>query len=406
MSLSDDPAQSANTLHRLGLSLAAANRDEEAARVFDRLNREHPDNQFAIEADARRALALSKAGNAKEALELIGAIEQRGIEMLDAQLAGAVRYEQAWLLRESGQPNEAVHAYRALLETQIDRGLRAHALIELADLEIANERYEPAAALLRQSLKLAERESSAEQSLFAGARYRLALCQHRLGQHQSAAELFDQYLRSDYVDSSLVAAANLMAGESYFQLGQHRPAAVHFAAVVETAEDPDMLSSSLLRLGECDAALQRWPASEHAFTDFLDRFSDSPLWFQAQFGQGWARENQGRHDAAMQAYRAVVDRHDGETASRAQFQIGECLFAQRKYDVAVAEFLKVDVFYAYPQWSAAALYEAGRCFEAMGQPEAAHTQFERVRAEFSDTRWAPMAASRLAATRSTTLPAR
>jgi TolA-binding protein len=406
LSLNDDPAQSANTLHRLGLSLAAVDQNEEAARVFDRLNREHPNNQYALEADARRALALSQGGNTAEAFELIGAVEKRGIEKLDAQLVGAIRYEKAWLLRERDQPDAAVQAYRALLDTQIDSGLRAHALIELADLEIGNEQYEPAAEYLRQALKHAEREPSVEQSLFAGARYRLALCEHRLGQHRSAVELFDQYLRSDYSDSSLVTAAHLMAGESNYQLGQHRPAAAHFAAVIETANDTDMLSSSLLRLGECEAALQRWPASERAFADYLDRFSDSPLWFQAQFGQGWARENQGRHDDAMQAYRAVVDRHDGETASRAQFQIGECLFAQRKYDLAVAEYLKVDVLYAYPQWSAAALYEAGRCFEAMGQPAPAREQFERIRAEFSDTKWAPMAASRLAATPAATLPAR
>ena len=105
-------------------------------------------------------------------------------------------------------------------------------------------------------------------------------------------------------------------------------------------------------------------------------------------------------------YRPVADGHKGPTAARAQFQIGECLFAQRRFDDAVAEFLKVEVLYAYPQWSAAALYEAGRCFEAMGQSDEARRQFERVQQEYNDTKWAPMAASRLAAVPATTLPGR
>jgi TolA-binding protein len=99
----------------------------------------------------------------------------------------------------------------------------------------------------------------------------------------------------------------------------------------------------------------------------------------------------------MAEYAIVTGKHQGPTAARAQFQIGECLFAQGKHDEAVRELLKVDILYAYPEWSAAALYEAGRCFEAMNQTEKARAQYEQVREKHGQTRWASLAAKRLTA---------
>ena len=70
------------------------------------------------------------------------------------------------------------------------------------------------------------------------------------------------------------------------------------------------------------------------------------------------------------------------------------------------EFLKVDIWYAYPEWSAAALYEAGRCFEELNQTAQAAEQFQRVRDEHGDTRWAALAAERLARLSPGALPGR
>ena len=56
---------------------------------------------------------------------------------------------------------------------------------------------------------------------------------------------------------------------------------------------------------------------------------------------------------------------------------------------------KVDILYGYPEWSAAALYEAGRCFREMGNPVEARKQFEQVQTKHGQTRWARLAAERL-----------
>ena len=80
-----------------------------------------------------------------------------------------------------------------------------------------------------------------------------------------------------------------------------------------------------------------------------------------------------------------------QTAARAQFQIGECLFAQKQFEEAVRALLKVDILYAYPEWSAAALHEAGRCFVEMRDPAAARRHFQQVIDEHAETEWATLA---------------
>ena len=109
--------------------------------------------------------------------------------------------------------------------------------------------------------------------------------------------------------------------------------------MAERPGDDEGRARALLRLGECYAALQRWARSEEAFAERLRAWPDDALWFQAQFGVGWALENQGRFGQAISAYQKVLDHHQGATAARAQFQIGECLFAENKFDDAARELL-------------------------------------------------------------------
>lgn len=117
----------------------------------------------------------------------------------------------------------------------------------------------------------------------------------------------------------------------------------------------------------------------------------------AEFGVGWALENSGKPREAMPHYKAVTDKHKGDTAARAQFQLGECLFALKEHEEAVRELLRVDILHASPTWSAAALYEAGRCFEAMGKVGEARAQYRAVRERFAESDWATAAGERLAA---------
>jgi TolA-binding protein len=400
-----DEATAAEALYQLGQAWLLAERYEPAEETLARFLKQHAAHERAPQARAQLAIAQARQDHFTDALRTIARVEREGFSRLDPALQAAVRYEKAWCLRKLGKPDEAASVYRTLLDAPGEK-FNFHAALELAEIEASAKRYEPAADLLRR-LRAAAAKADADvpPEVLEKAAYRLGVCEFELGRTKEAATLLEEFIEA-FPESTLLASASFFCGEACHRLGRHDRAAQHFGRVVEKFTSDPVYAPSLLRLGESLAALQHWAQSEKAFADYLDRFSDSEQWFQARFGLGWARENQGRHAEAIEAYRAVVARHKGPTAARAQFQIGECLFAQKQYDEAVRELLKVDILYAYPEWSAAALYEAGRCFEALGQAVEARAQFKAVVKDHPQTRWAALAGQHLAKLTDGALPGR
>ncbi|UCF33544.1 MAG: tetratricopeptide repeat protein, partial [Phycisphaerales bacterium] len=396
----EDEAVQAQARYQKGQALFAQQRYAEAEQALAEFLEQHPSHTLAGRARAQLAIAIARQDRFEEALRAIERAElQKRTEDggVDAELARALLYEKAWCLGSLGQDKRAAGIYRQLIgECEADAALCAHALLELAATEIGEKRYEEAAALLqRLRSMMSDPGAIIDEEVREQATYQLAVCSFELQRYDEAAGLCDELIRL-FPDSELIPSASYFCGESLFRLEHHERAVAHLERIVDRFPDHEACAPSLLRLGESLAVLQRWTPSELAFSQFMRRFGDHPQWFQAQFGIGYARENQERYDEAIESYRKVIEAHEGPTAARAQFQIGECLFAQKQYKPAIAELMKVDILYAYPEWSAAALYEAGRCFEYLAMEVEARRQFKTVTEKFKDSQWAELAARRLA----------
>ena len=440
----------------MGALLLASGRPDEAERALDRaiaarrastteLDRADADPAVLADLLLRRAIAIARQGRHADAVEAFAQAEAQaevqpeshstsrkgdGGAPLDAALLATGRSERAAALSALGRVDDAAAELTRLLDEGPEGGppaLRAHAAIELARLDVSAQRWSQALArlaLATDSLSApALAEDRAVDALREHERYLRGVCHLRLGAADAAASALAGF-EETFPHSAFASSAMLLRGEALLAAGRPQPAAETLTALVKRldalgpgaggpsgegtssteAATTQMAAAALLRLGEARAATQQWTASEEAFTTFLTRHAQHAQWYQARFGQGWAREQQGRHDAAIEAYRDVVARHDGLTAARAQFQIGECLFAQQRLEDAVRELVKVDVLFAAPEWSAAALYEAGRCLEALGRPHEAERQYQDLRSRFPDTRWAALAQERLPALRPDALP--
>ncbi|MBK8269577.1 MAG: tetratricopeptide repeat protein [Planctomycetes bacterium] len=381
-----------------------ASKDEAGARkTLRKLLRRFKDSPRANLAKARLAILEASDGKCKEFMEMQGDID---VDSLDPAIQRSLAYEKAWCLKSLVKPDDAMKSYRSLLEQSADDAVAAHSLVEISEMEMDAGRFEAALENLSAFEKL-ESVGSLELpvSLREQALYRHAVALFNLKQFGQSARYFDRFCKA-FETSDMLVSAGYFQGESHYQSGEYSAAASCFDRVIAGKSSPAERETSLLRAGDCRAKLQEWAKSEAAFEGFLDQFSSSEQWYQAQFGLGWARENQGRHGDAVKCYRKVVERHSGPTAARAQFQIGQCLFAQNKLEDAVAELLKVDILYAYPEWSAAALYEAGRCFEQMNKMAEAGRQFKTVAEKYKSTKWAELARTRLEAIASIDAPGR
>lgn len=385
----DDKAR-AEALFNRAQAMLAGGQSEEASKVLAELSKKYPTHPRAQQGRAQRALTLARANPDQAALTEIEAVLSGGKP--EASLSDALNYERARCLRELSRADEAKSVLRDLIDSPGDGSIRAYARLELAAIEEDGGRPAEAAAAL--APLFSQNATGLPKDLVEQAAYRMGAGLFKAGKYAESAPILAKFLTA-FPESTLNASVCLMLGESYFKQDKHRQAAPLFKRVTEEFSDDTGAATALLRLGECLANLQDWDGSRAAFGSYLQGHGGDEMAYQARFGVAWADENQGKHEEAMAGYRAVTEKQRGPTGARAQFQIGECLFAQKKYDEAVAELLKVDILYAYPEWSAAALYEAGRCFDAAGKPDQAREQYELVKAKYPESKWAVQAGKRL-----------
>ncbi|NOX55825.1 MAG: tetratricopeptide repeat protein [Planctomycetes bacterium] len=114
---------------------------------------------------------------------------------------------------------------------------------------------------------------------------------------------------------------------------------------------------------------------------------------------GRAYKRQAKFDQAREAFRRVVDSVQGrrtETAAQAQLMMAETFFLQKNYKQALLEYLKVYHLYAYPEWQAAGLFQAGLCDEMLGNWSDAAKTYELLLNQFPKSELAQQAERRLA----------
>lgn len=453
-----DDAIKSDLLRTRGQARLALGKASEAESDLSQLAQSGGESSTAAQLDL--IAALLRQDRHSDVLERIRQMEQSGLlGSLDDRLRGRVLYARATCLRKLDQIEKAAAVFRTLVELAEAGAEKQYARAELAEIEAAAGRCEAAIPLLLPLVKAAGRasvarnaprgEASSERdapasapsasesarqpprasdrgntldqnpSLTVGARsddadavpldlalhasYRLGACLLEIGKHADAADVLRAF--ADQAPThALTRSARYLCGEANAKLGKHAAAIEQFKLVLAKPEPGEVTATTLLRIGDSHAALGNWAASEEAFDRYLRENAAEKLAYQAQFGVGLARENLGRHDEAIKSYRAVIEKHNGPTAARAQFQIGECLFARKQHEDAAAELLKVDILYAYPEWSAAALFEAGRCFETLNKTAQAREQYKAVVDRFGDTRWAKLAAERMRELRDETIP--
>ncbi len=138
-----DPAVTQEALYRLGEAQTRAGEFDQALATFDKLQREHPLNDYRQAVDLRRGLLLNKLGRADESMKvLIAAADDERLPT--RQRVAALRIIAAQL-RDAGRADDAALSLRRMEQIGGVASLADHELLWLADHEV--QRGEPRAAL-------------------------------------------------------------------------------------------------------------------------------------------------------------------------------------------------------------------------------------------------------------------
>jgi len=360
-------------------------RNEQALRDVQAFLASNPKGDEANDARLVLGLCQSSLGRDKDAAETLGALarDQPGYAQVDQ-----VRYEHAFALQKLKREADAVEAFRKLAAASPSSPLAAEALFRAGEIHYAAARYAEAAAAYADALAKSPAPALRETVL-----HKIAWCAFQRGDFPAAAAAFDRQA-AEAPSGPLLQDAYFLAAEAEFRQ-EHWQNALDRYLKVARARPPAYHARALYRAGQCAGRLKDWPASASRYEELLAAFPKSDRAADALYGLGLALQNQEKLPQAVAAYERVVKETDTETAAKAQFMIGECLFARKDHEGAAAQFLKAAYGYPYEEWAGNAHFEAARCFEVLKKLDQARLSYKILAETYPNHPKAKAAAERL-----------
>jgi len=389
-----DPASAAKTLDGL-IEKHAEHALAAKARYARATAREQLKDYSGAEADLVAFLATNPAGRERfDAVYLQGlcaaGVNQfdraaelfRSILTADPKFASAdkVLFELAWALKGADKPAESLEVFQTLARDHADSPLAAECSYAIGEHLFREQKYAEAAASYTAAVNRAGKTDVAER-----AAHRLGWSLYQQGQFELAQQAFQAQL-AGFPQGELAAEGRFMLGESLFSEKKYEAAQAAYALALELPPaKPESQSLLHLHAAQSRSQSKQWAESLSLLETAIKQFPESAYLPELLFESGWAQQNLGKREDAIERYEKAVAATDREVSARAQFMIGEILFEQQQYKEAVRHYFKVAYGYGYPEssdairtWQANAAFEAGRSFEMLRAIDQAKKSYREV----------------------------
>lgn len=401
-----DPVEAMDrVLYRIGECYKRLDNPGAAERFYARVLREHPAGTYQERAAFRRAEVLLEQGRDEDALRLFEAF-------LEAQpsesLAPPAHYYFGDAARRTGRTEEAVSAYRRVLDDFPDSPFASYAALDLAGL------YEGAPERSAERMDLYQRVAMdpATEQVGAEALFQLMDAHFQHADYERSARAYER-LRKRYPSADRTRTAALQAAWAYHNTGRYADGAALAEAALADEDDVAHEAEWWYVLANCRRQLLRAEEARETYTHLIDQFPDN-RWarvaayerallafqrdeFEAVLEEADAMEPAegveqdmlwllaesyaalGRADEAVQHYRLLIDADpDGPQAPKAMYRLGRVL--QQREDYVQAARTQRELVDRFPDDAMApeALFLAAYAMAKTDQLDAAVSDWERL----------------------------
>jgi TolA-binding protein len=376
-------------------------------------------------------LVLLRAAHLHDSLsqedEAIKLYERLADEYSQSEHVAASLYGWAWCLLDQQKPDEAHAKFLVVHKDHAQSDYWADATYRLAHTAAQQKKHDEALALLGKLIDalaqstngtvhvsdkadepLASSRASATNPLetLNHARYlRAQVCIH-LARWEDAERDLKQIIEAR-VDSPLVLPAEFLYGDVAYRGGDYVAAKDRFDRLAaKLAGRSDRWAPMVpLRQAQVLAHQKDWQGARAIAEKITEAYPQFNQQYEVDYVLGRSYAAEADFEKAREHYTKVVRSPNGEkteTAAMAQWMIGESYLLQEKHEAALREYLRVEILYAYPRWQAAALLQAGKCYEALGKAKEAGELYSRLVKQYPSTEFVAEARERLSALQSRT----
>ncbi len=418
-------------LYGLAWIQSEAGQRDESAETFKRLVARFPESSHAAEAAYMRAQSLEQAGRKLPALTTYQTVVDsfpNSKYVVDSLLAAArlhARYD------DPEHKTESIRLFQRFLDDYPDHEQRAGALYEMAWVHYEAQQTELADAAFTKI-----HEQFPDSQYWGDVTYRLAEQAARDKDHERARHLTDDliaaqvsgeilchglYLRGqlaadgndwksvsqfmgrivqEYPESTLQLPASYWAAEASFRQRQWEQAQNEFEQLARRVADRDEAWMAMIPLRRAQMLVRgkKWEEALEVAAPVAERFPNFQQQFEVDYIIGRAQASLGRFDSARSSYQRVIQSPTGsrtEVAAMSQWMIGESYFHQHKFDAAIKSYHRVETLYDVPRWQAAALLQAGKCYERKADWESAIKLYAELLRNYAKTPFSDDASKRL-----------
>jgi tetratricopeptide (TPR) repeat protein len=218
-------------------------------------------------------------------------------------------------------------------------------------------------------------------------------------ENYEAARKTLQDIVSRFPSSALLPAVYLKLGSAYFLDEMYAEARDSYALSARTAVSPGIAADAFFNLSLACERLSDWQCTYDAALKVLETSAPLDLRASAVFKAGYALQELGRYEEAIDYYRQALSGAGSELSAEIRYWMGECYAAMGEFSLAVSEFLKVAYLYAGEgMWGVTAELRAASVYEKTGEINEAIKIYNKVIDKHGrDSIWGKTAAEKLAA---------
>lgn len=370
------PAEiAAETAMVRGRTLEQLDRSDQALTMYDLVIAEHPKSKQHPDALLAAAQLRDKLGQDQEAAALY---ERLAKEYPKLPELDAVLYQWAWALEELGKTDQSSGLFERVRKQYPQGRYWADATLRLAQRALVQAKDTARAGKLVSEL-LAGKPAPEIREAALNLRGQMAVDKEDWEQVGKAFAT----LVGEFPKSPRRLAAEYWIAESLCRQGDYEAANQRFeqlAGRIQGRGEP-WLANVPMRRAQVLGHLKKWNEAYAIASKIKAQYPNFPQQYEADYLIGRCLANRADFQGARDAFQKVIRSPTGaktETAAMAQWMIGETYFHQESYEAALREYLRLEILYAYPTWQSAALLQAGKCHEKLGEHREAAKLYNRV----------------------------
>jgi tetratricopeptide (TPR) repeat protein len=371
----------------------------EAIVMYQRAMTQSDDPGVVALAKFKCALRMQQIGGPAATLEARDMLAELETNPASSVPLDQVIYRLAWIDSDAGDEAGAERRYSRILNEFPESKLWPDVAYRLARIRLNRNEADGAAELL-EPLEL--------NRLPVELRERLSFLRAQLSAKQGKwheAQLAMGKLAEETKDVDLQATATYWQAEAHFQTGQWGEANRLFERVLNELKqnlEAGARRQAALRKAESLLASDDWSGALQATDCARTEQSEDAVgraWPELDLVMGRALFAGGRLQDAVAAFQRAIASSAGETetAAQAQWRIGETWLVQERYTEALEAYLLTIDQYSYPHWRAAALLQAGKCHERLGNSTQAIKLYQQLEQEYPSSEFAAQAKRRIEA---------